>query len=108
MPHKKQAAPTKKAARLKKAPKKIIALHYLMTRSLIQLEAASLYGDTCLHSTVSELYHANGLEFYRTRYPYQHRHGGTAYFTRYKLKESSIHAARALVSKYRLPEGMAA
>ena len=108
MPDKKQAAPTKKAARLKKAPKKIIALHYLMTRTLIQLEASSLYGETCLYSTISELYHVNGLEFDRAQHQHQHRHGGMAYFTRYTLKESSRAKAQALLDQYQMPEGMAA
>ena len=106
MPDKKQAAPTTKAARLKKAPKKIIALHYLMTRPLIQLEAAELWGETCLHSTISELYHVNGLEFDRVQHPHQHRHGGMAYFKRYTLKESSKTKAQALLDQYQMPESL--
>lgn len=99
--------PVKKAVS-RKPPKKIIALHYLMTRSLIQLEASELWGETCLHSTISELCHTNGLEFDRVQQPHQHRHGGMAYFKRYTLKESSRSAAQALLDQYQMPEGMAA
>ncbi|WP_086480763.1 hypothetical protein [Oceanospirillum sanctuarii] len=97
------ATPVKKAAS-RKPPKKIIALRYLMTRSMIQLEALNLYGECCLHSTISELCHRHGLEFDRKSHPHQHRHGGTAYFTRYTLKESSRSAAQALLDKYAPPE----
>ncbi|OOV86202.1 hypothetical protein [Oceanospirillum linum] len=107
MPHKKQAAPTKKAARLKKPTKNIIALHYLMTRSLNKKEAAALYWETALPTTISELHHKHGLEFEKAREPSRPRpDGGVSHFTRYTLKESSKAKARALLGQYQMPEGL--
>ncbi|OPX56521.1 Helix-turn-helix domain-containing protein [Oceanospirillum multiglobuliferum] len=97
---KQQPAPPVKKAASRKPPKKIIALQYLMARSLIQLEALSLYGETCLHSTISELSNTHGLTIERQPEPHIHQDGGTAYFTRYTLAESSRADADNLVKHY--------
>lgn len=76
-----------------------------MGRSLVQLEALSVYGETCLHSTISDLYNNHGVGFERAPEPHQHQGGGTTYFTRYTLLESSREKAQALVDHY---EGRAA
>ena len=81
-------------------PKKVIALEYFLTRSLVQLEAFSLYGETCLHTTVSDLSNRHGLVFDRRRESHGHQNGGTTYFTRYSLKEESREAAINLLNYY--------
>jgi len=81
-------------------PKKIVALYYLLNRSLIELEALSLYGETCLHSTISELANRDGLRFQRKREQHHHQHRGTTYFTRYTLEPESRQAAQLMVAAY--------
>jgi len=81
-------------------PKKIVALYHLLNRSLIELEALSLYGETCLHSTISELANRDGLRFQRQREQHQHQHRGATYFTRYTLEPESRQAAQLLVAAY--------
>lgn len=95
--HKESVTPTTKRARV---PKKAICLSYLYQHSLVELEALSLYGETCLHSTISALANNNGLEFKRVRESHSHQHGGTVYFTRYTLADESRKAAAALLRHY--------
>lgn len=97
----KPAAPATEATSPKVLPKKIIALTYLLTRSLVQLEALRLYGDTCLNTTISDLANQHGLVFIRKREPHQHRSGGTVYFMRYTLSNESQEAAQALVDRHK-------
>lgn len=78
--------------------KYIISLeHFLVRQSegLNQLEALGLYGETCLHSTVSTLANNHGINFRRRREPHKHRGGGTTHFMRYWLNDAS-HALRML------------
>ncbi|SIS82658.1 helix-turn-helix domain-containing protein [Neptunomonas antarctica] len=96
------AAPTAATSnKAKPLPLKIIALTHLLKRSLITLEATSLYGDTALHSTISTLTHKHGLVFHRKRVTHQHRHGRSVYFTRYTLSDDSRETAEALVKHYK-------
>jgi len=83
-------------------PKKAICLAHLLRRSLTTLEALSLYGETALHSTISELTHTHGLLFHRKREAHQHQGGGTAYFVRYTLAPESREAAATLLKHYGL------
>ncbi len=83
-----------------KIPKKALCLAYLMRCSLIELEALNLYGETCLHSTISELYNRQGLIFKRKPEAHQHRHRGTTHFARYTLAPDSRKAAAALLAHY--------
>ena len=84
----------------KRIPKKAICLAYLMRRSLIELEALSLYGETCLHSTISDLSNKHGLIFKRVREAHKHQHGGITHFTRYTLAQESHSDAAMLLKRY--------
>lgn len=66
-------------------PKFIIAISHLMTRFLIELEALSLYGETCLHSIISTLWNTYGINFNRVREPHNHKDGGETHFMGYTL-----------------------
>ena len=95
-----QATSAKATSRKGKTPKKIIALQHLMERSLNQLEALNLYGDTCLNSTISELSNKHRLSFNRVPERHNHQGGGVTHFTRYTLAEESRSQAEALVNSY--------
>lgn len=81
-------------------PKYLIALRYLLQGSLIELEALGLYGETCLHSTISTLYNQKGIRFHRKRETHRHRGGGITHFTRYSLFDEDRQKADALISIY--------
>lgn len=83
-----------------RTPKKAICLSYLYRRSLVQLEAFGLYGECCLHSTISDLANNHGLVFNRVREAHRHRNGGTVYFVRYTLMPESRPAAAALLKHW--------
>lgn len=87
---------TKKSATPKSnaKPKYIVALSILVTRSLNELEAFSLYGETCLHSTISTLHNGKGFDFERVLEPHTHRARGKTHFMRYTLQKK--HRAKAL------------
>lgn len=97
----KPATPATGATSPKSLPKKIISLIHLMERSLNTLEAMNLYGETALHSTISDLVHDHDLVFNRIREPHQHRNGGKTYFMRYTLSDDSRDIAEALVNRYK-------
>lgn len=83
--------------KIRKLPKKIVALRLLVQRSLIQPEAHFLYGESCLHSTISTLANNHAISFERV----PERYGlHNAHFTRYKLSEQSRATALALISQY--------
>ncbi len=72
-------------------PKFILTLKLTLSRNyegLNQLEASNLYGETCLHSTISTLANNHGIVFRRTREPHKHRGGGKTHFMRYRLKSA--------------------
>lgn len=94
------ATPATGATSTKPLPIKIIALIHLLERSLNKLEALTLYGDTALNSTISDLANGHGLVFDRKSEPHQHRNGGKTHFTRYTLAEESKKAAISLISAY--------
>lgn len=81
-------------------PKYIITLQILLKRSLVELEALSLYGETCLHSTISFLYNKKGIRFHRKNEPHEHRNGGIANFTRYSIYEEDREKTLALIKPY--------
>jgi len=89
----KKKSSTKKPAKLIKVsikqitPKYIIALRILVKRSLVELEALSIYGETCLHSTISYLSNERGIRFNRKREVHFHQNGGRVFFMRYKIFE---------------------
>jgi len=60
-----------------------------------QLRALSLYGDTCVNTTISELGNKRGLLISRDRRPHQHQLGGATSFTWYWFADR-IEAKRAL------------
>lgn len=96
------SVPPKASKKPKAPPKKALCLYHLYRRSLVQLEALSLYGETCLHSTISDLANNHGLEFERKREAHTHQNGGTAYFIRYTLTEESRPRAANLLKHYGL------
>ena len=72
----------------RKVPKYIICLKHLydrMSQGINELEALSLYGETCLHSTISTLANTHGIAFKRKMEPHQHQGGGITHFKRYWL-----------------------
>ena len=78
-------------------PKYIITLKQFVERleqGMNQLEALSNYGETCLHSTVSDLANKHGYEFIRQDEPHTHQHGGKTHFRRYWLKQELVDRAR--------------
>ena len=82
-------------------PKFIITLELMIRRGdigLNQLEAFRIYGETCLHSTVSTLANNLGMGFSRVREPHKHRSGGKVYFMRYRL--TSLENALILIKHY--------
>ncbi len=85
-------------------PKFIISLSHLMTRSLNELEALSLYGETCLHSTISTLKNKYGIDFCRVRESHQHRRGGKTSFMRYTLQKRYKEKAANLLKRYSLED----
>jgi hypothetical protein len=90
------AAPTA-TSKIKLLPKKIVSLKILEVRSLIEPEALKLYGDTCLHSTVSTLWNTHNIGFDRVSEKYGvHK----VSFTRYTLQENSKERAAQLIAHY--------
>lgn len=75
-------------------------LHYLTQRPMFELEAFDLYGDTCLHTTVSDLKQRFGLMFKHEKVKHQHRGGGVAIFTKYTLAPESRERAAALLKPF--------
>ena len=90
---KKPASPPEKTSKKKFStkkitqviPKYIITLRILLDRSLIELEALSLYGETCLHSTISTLSNKKGIRFHRKSELHKNRAGGITKRTEIKL-----------------------
>ncbi len=65
-----------------------------------KLEALSLYGDTCLNTTISVLSNNLGFRFIRKNEVHRHRGGGKTYFTRYWLVKEDRERAISMVYKY--------
>ena len=78
-------------------PKYIISLTHFVDRSMNRLEALSLYGDTCLNTTVSALVNDHGISFNKKKEPHTNQAGGTVYFTRYRLADESKDRAYQLI-----------
>jgi hypothetical protein len=84
-------------SKLAKLPKFIVSLDVLIARSLIEPEALNLYGDTCLHSTISTLWNTHHIGFDRVPEKYGVYNVS---FTRYTLQESSRERALNLIAHY--------
>lgn len=85
----KKATPTGSSPK-KKTPKYIIALQHLLERAdagMNELEALRLYGETCLHSTISTLSNGHGIPFTRVFERHCHRRGGITHFKRYRIAD---------------------
>ncbi len=78
-------------------PKYIVSLTHFIDRSMNRLEALSLYGDTCLNTTVSSLVNDHGISFVKKMEPYINQAGGTVHFTRYRLADESKDRAYQLI-----------
>jgi len=84
-----------------KTPKYILCLEYFISRQadgLNELDALKLYGETCLHSTVSTLSNNHGISFTRKFEPHKHRNGGKTRFKRYWLND--VNRAVKMTSGY--------
>ena len=76
-------------------------------RGLIQLEAFNAYGECCLHTSVSTLCNAKGINFVRENHPHINQRGGKTYFTRYwLLDDNEIQKAKELVIQYQIKRGL--
>jgi len=89
-----------KATIKKITPKYILTLRILLNRSLVELEAFKLYGETCLHSTISTLANKKGVRFHRKSEPHKHQNGGVTHFTRYTLFDEDREKAKALIKPF--------
>ena len=86
----------------RKTPKYIICLKYFLANQadgLNELDALRLYGETCLHSTVSTLSNNHGISFKRKFEPHRHQGGGRTHFMRYWLDD--VGRALKLTSGYK-------
>lgn len=70
-------------------------------KGINKYEAQGDYADSCLNTTISELYNRHGLIFNRVREKHRHRYGGTVSFMRYSLAPISIEKAIALLETLR-------
>lgn len=95
-------APAKAITAPRKPTKWARCLYYLAHQPLFELEALNLYGDTCLHTTISDLSRRYGLVFHREWVPHQHRHGGETAFMRYTLAPECREHAAALLAPFGL------
>ncbi|MDT0626886.1 hypothetical protein [Alteromonas sp. W364] len=87
----------------------LILLCLLRTGSdgMNQPEASIVYGETCLHSSVSALQHKHGIMINRIPESWPHRHGGKTYFKRYWLATAKDEVkALVLLNQIRSKRGM--
>lgn len=76
-------------------------------RGVIQPEAAKEYGESCLDTTVSTLFHNHGINFKRKREKFINRAGTVSPFTRYSfLTEDDELRAKKLINHYRARRGL--
>lgn len=72
-----------------------------------KLDALKEYGDTCLNTTVSDLYHQHGIKFKRVTETVINRVKLPTPFTRYSLESmASQQSAIALVNTQRAKRGL--
>lgn len=70
------------------------------------LQARSIYGDTCLHSMVSDFRNKKGLVIFGKREIITNRAGAKSPFHRYWLTdESSVKSAKKLIDIWRIKRG---
>jgi len=94
-----------------KAPYKLeVALLLFIERviqGVIQPEASYKYGESCLHTTVSDLYNGHGVCFKRKVENYTNRAGTISRFTRYSLlSDEDVLRAKKLINQYRASRGL--
>ncbi|MCI2283554.1 hypothetical protein L3081_09325 [Colwellia sp. MSW7] len=76
-------------------------------KGLVELEALQVYGETCLHTTISTLANSKGIGFKREQQSHTHQHRGTVYFTRYSLlDETETRKAQILLTHYENKRGI--
>ncbi len=76
-------------------------------KGMTALDAINIYGDTCLHSSVSDLKNNRGIHFAKEPYTHICRVGSPVRFTRYFLEdECSIAKAIELLDLYRDKRGL--
>ena len=74
---------------------------------MYQLEASKLYGESCLHTSVSILYHNHGIKFRRQSESIKNRVGTISNFTRYWfLDEGDEMRAKKLFNDFRNKRGL--
>lgn len=81
----------------------LISAHHA-GRYVTTLDALTAYGDTCWHSSVSDL-RERGLKFHQREHRHTHQHGGAARFQAYLLTPDSVEAAQELLMSYRRARG---
>ncbi|WP_372741025.1 hypothetical protein [Neptunomonas sp.] len=64
-----------------------------LEQGMNQLETLRIYGETCLHSTVSDLANKHGSGLIRQDEPHTHQHGGKTHFRRFWLKPEQLDRA---------------
>lgn len=84
----------------KNMPKKIVLLQCLLQQSLNTFEANSLYKDSCLHTTISDLKRRYGFEFNKKSEVVRCRGGRTVRCMRYALSDQDLDMAKMLVKEY--------
>jgi hypothetical protein len=94
----KKATPVK-SSRLPKFIITLIHLVELKNQGLNELEALTLYGETCLHSTISTLKNSHGISFNKKIERHRHRGGGITRFMRYSISDSET--ALKLIDRYK-------
>lgn len=74
-------------------PKYIVTLTHLINQSLNTFEANAIYGDTCLHSTISDLKNKMGFRIDKKTESITNRVGRKTHVTRYTLHREDVKRA---------------
>lgn len=91
--------------KIKPPTKNEVALSHLLDQSLNTFEANRLYGDTCLHSTISLFENSYGFSFRRSPERIANRVGTKVTVTRYRLMTDHEQKAKNLVRQLREKRG---
>jgi len=110
LPPKKEAAKTTDTNSAKPPFKMEVALMLFIQhgeQGMNTLEANQLYGDTALHSTVSDATNKHGINFKHQPEGIQNRVGTISRFTRYSLlSDDDVLRAKKLINNYRARRGL--
>jgi hypothetical protein len=85
--------------------KKETVLSHFLQGSMNSIDANNLYGDSCLHTSVSGLVRDHGIRFIRTREKVKNRAGSFSLFTRYRLHPDDVVKALEVVQRQRKARG---